>query len=150
MPAGWERLTGFSNHGLPSVNEKNDYYDKKPKVDDPNGYVTTELRLKQEEKFQAVLFYNHEQFNSNIVTFANTVLNVESIAADNAGAFYIEHGDKSKDSYQAYSPYGTLINAADSQITRKLIIRFNGETGKDERLVGTDLYWYIPNHSTMI
>jgi hypothetical protein len=45
-----------------------------------------------------VVFYNHIPHYSNILTFSNSV-NVEELLKESAGAFYVEHGDKSQESY---------------------------------------------------
>lgn len=151
--ANWERLSEYDNYGLPILDSgiipETGYYDKKPSANNPRGIIKPEMRLKTEEHFQAVIFYNHTSYISNILTFTNSV-NIEELLADKAGAFYLEHGEYSRASYQSYSEYGTLINAIDAQLSRKLIAHFDGESGGDECLIGTTLYWYVPKNNTMI
>jgi hypothetical protein len=97
-------------------------------------------RYVQKEKIKAVLFYNHEQFESNELEFSNKVIVTNNdIAIDKNGALYIEHWNSiegkdshSKDSYQLYDANGLLINAAETQYQRELRVRFDGESGKDE------------------
>jgi hypothetical protein len=86
-----------------------------------------------------VLFYNHEQFESNELEFLNTAKVEDTTIIDKNGALYIEHWNStenkdshSKDSYQLYDANGLLINAAETQYQRELRARFDGESGEDE------------------
>ena len=145
---GWVRLPEYNNYGLPSEAE-NGQFVKKPSATDKHGYITVPMRFKSDEQFQVIIFYNHESYHSNILKFENTTP-VEDLATDRAGAFYLEHWEKSESSYQLYNEYGTLVHASDSQVRRTIRARFDGETGGDERLAGATLYWYIPAGNTMI
>jgi hypothetical protein len=72
MEKGWDRLTE-KNLGVPNKSvEVNGllFNDKKPAATE--GILTKELNLAlAEEKFAAIVFYNHEMFKSNVLTFTN-------------------------------------------------------------------------------
>jgi hypothetical protein len=67
------------NIGLPAPVENKETgeleYPVKPKIDDENGYLTISFSKERpdikEEKIKAVLIYNHEKYESNILTFEN-------------------------------------------------------------------------------
>lgn len=148
LPPGWERINSQDNCGIPSEEEDSGFYKKR------GGAIDCEFVLNnyvQTEKIKAVLYYNHEKFISNTLEFNNAAIVTDSNAIDANGALYIEHyNEASKDSYQLYHSSGLLINAADTQQKRELRVRFNGETGKDEQLIGSTVCWYVPKNSTML
>ena len=146
MGAGWERLI-FSkkNVGLPSKNNETGYCNSKTS----NG-AEINLRRRDAEHFIVVLFHNHKQITSNELIFENLDEVPNATIMDATGALYLEHGENSQDSYQLYGPTGLLINAADTQKRRQLRVRFNGESGGDEQLIGATVYWYVPNIVTML
>jgi hypothetical protein len=53
----------------------------------------------EEEKFIAILFFNHIPYLSNILTFVNTEPVKSDETTDLINAVYIELGEKSSDSY---------------------------------------------------
>jgi hypothetical protein len=65
------------NIGLPNIDELNDgdFYPNKPDVDESNGYLSITFSAErpdiQEEKIKAVIIYNHEVYESNVLTFNN-------------------------------------------------------------------------------
>jgi hypothetical protein len=74
MPTGWEHLTAYNNKCLPGEDVDNiGFLNKKVSPTDPNSKVTADLRLKQEEHFKAIIFYNHIPYESNELVFTNTV-----------------------------------------------------------------------------
>ena len=156
LPPGWERMTDQNNKCLPDKASNGEYLEARagaaviPCKVDFNRYV-------QKEKIKAVLFYNHEQFESNELEFSNTVNVVDIPEIDKNGALQIEHWSSidgkdshSKDSYQLYDANGLLINAAEIQKKRELRVRFDGETGTDEQLIGATVYWYVPSNATLL
>ena len=151
MEKGWDRLTE-KNLGVPNKSvEVNGllFNDKKPAATE--GILTKELNLAlAEEKFAAIVFYNHEMFKSNVLTFTNENPPVTPKDVDQNAALYIQHYADSQDSYQLYGVNNCLINAADAYRTRHLRIRYDGEKGKDEQLIDSQVFWYIPLDSTML
>jgi hypothetical protein len=79
---GKPRFTVFNtndNIGLPEA-ERNETtgkleYPKKPDINDPNSYLTISFSKERpdikQEKIKAILIYNHEKYESNIITFEN-------------------------------------------------------------------------------
>jgi hypothetical protein len=109
------------------------------------------LRARDEERFLVVLFHNHNKILSEELVFDNLDDVPNPTTIDAAGALFIEHyNDASKDSYQLYGPTGLLLNSAETQQKRQLRVRFNGETGGDEQLIGAQVYWYVPSIVTML
>lgn len=106
--------------------------------------------LKEKEKIKAVLFYNHTMYVSNEIEFTNENPPIDGPAADLNGALFIEHGENSRETYQAYGVNNCLVNAADVYKPRYLRVKYDGELGKDEYLNGAQVYWYIPKNSTML
>ena len=144
---GWERLNlSTKNIGLPSKQNDINYCETKT-----NNGLEVELRRVDEETFIVVMFHNHEKIISNQLIFNNLDEILDATTADAIGALYLEHNnDASKDSYQLYSSTGMLLNAADAQVCRQLRVRFNGESGKDEQLIGATVFWYVPSTVTML
>lgn len=105
-----------------------------------------------EEKYMVVLFYNHEMFKSNILTFTNSepeLIPSESLA-DQRDALKIEHDVASYEHYQVYDEYNQLRSLDDGGKIRQLKCSYDGLFQGDEALIDAGLYWYIPNHSTML
>jgi hypothetical protein len=84
----------YPKPGMPTVN--NNKFTAKSKT----GWTNLSLSEKiAEEKFRAILFFNHIPYYSNILTFTNeNPINTDSIT-DLINAVYIEMGYKSFDSY---------------------------------------------------
>lgn len=147
--SNWERMTYPENKypkpGMPTVN--NNKFTVKSKT----GWTNLSLSEKiAEEKFRAILFFNHIPYYSNILTFTNeNPINTDSIT-DLINAVYIEMGYKSFDSYQLYGSHNQLLNGANALINRELRIRYNGVEEKDEGLIDSYVYWYIPKNATML
>lgn len=151
LEAGWHRLPKKLNTGLPSarLSEDSIYNAKKPLS--PEGILEIELDTQYvEEKYMAVLFFNHNMYKSNILTFTNANPPVDEKIADQADACRIEHGDNSQPSYQVYGLNNLLVNAADGYRKRELLLRYEGLTAGDEALYGAQIFWYIPKNSTML
>lgn len=107
---------------------------------------------KEVEKFQVVLFRNHEKILSNTLVFTN--LEAEDIppqfSIDANDIIRIEHGAYSQDHYQAYSSANDLVNIADESRRRMITCSYDGVLSGDEALAGAEIYWYIPTNSTML
>ena len=156
---GWEFIPGSLNVGLPSLGEdpNNPGHNlKKPAATDPNRTLTQLMYEdgkdpRKTQTFKAVLFYNHNKYESNTITFTNDSDTQDLSAADIDGALSIEHGQYSQESYQSYGANGYLINAGDSHRKRTLNIAFEGVDGSGtESLIGATVYWYVPRNSTML
>lgn len=150
LETGWHRLPTL-NIGLPStrLSEDSIYNAKKPLS--PEGILDIELDTQYtEEKYMAVLFFNHNMYKSNILTFTNANPPVDEKIADQADACRIEHGENSQPSYQVYGLNNLLVNAADGYRKRELLLRYEGLTAGDEALYGAQIFWYVPKNSTML
>ena len=154
LPPGWERMTDQNNKGIPKPQDGGEYLQARADAE-PCKVIFN--RYVQKEIVKAVLFYNHERFESNELEFLNTATVEDTTIIDKNGALYIEHWNStegkdshSKDSYQLYDANGLLINAAESQYQRELRVRFDGESGEDEQLIGATVYWYVPKNATLL
>jgi hypothetical protein len=72
-------------------------------------------RNRVEEKFMAVLFYNHEMYKSNVLTFTNSEpeLIPNDALLDKRDALRIEHDVYSMEHYQAYNEFNMLRSLED-------------------------------------
>ena len=104
------------------------------------------------EKYQVVLFYNHEICKSNTLTFTNSQASEipPEFAVDAADILRIEHDTYSQDHYQAYTQANDLVNIADESRIRQLKCYYEGVLCGDEALADADIFWYIPTNSTML
>ena len=156
LPEGWQYIDNSMNIGLPSTyiyneEDKKYYFEKRAKITDPKRNLIVNLQQPiKEERFKVVLFYNHNQFESQELIFTNKTEIIDGTIIDINGALSIEHTDTSQASYQAYDANGYLVNSADHQKKHNLRVRFSGITGSDEQLIGATVYWYIPKQSTML
>lgn len=150
MEKGWRRLTE-KNLGIPREKLSEDsIYNAKKSLSD-NVFITELDTQIEEEKFMAVLFYNHAMYKSNIITFTNANPPVDEKTADLAGgACYIEHGTNSLPSYQLYGLNNLILNVADVSYKRNLLCRYEGLNAGDEKLYGAQIFWYVPTNTTML
>ena len=95
MEKGWRRLEDI-NLGIPREKLSDDsIYNAKKTLSDSVFVVDLNTEM-VEEKFIAVLFYNHTMYKSNIITFTNGNPPIDEKTADLAnGACRIEHSDNS-------------------------------------------------------
>jgi hypothetical protein len=99
MEKGWRRLPD-KNLGIPTEKLSEDSIYNAKKSLNSSTFITELNPELVEEKFMAVLFYNHTMYKSNIITFTNANPPVDEKTADLAGgACYIEHGENSLPSY---------------------------------------------------
>lgn len=105
-----------------------------------------------EERYQAVLFYNHIQVSSNVLVFLNSEADQipAEFAVDAGDTLVIEHGAYSQDHYQSYTSAFDLVNIADESRSRQLRVSYNGLLSGDEALADATIYWYVPTNSTML
>ena len=150
MEKGWRRLSE-QNLGVPKEKlSENSLYNAKKTLSD--SVLVVELNTEMiEEKFAAVLFYNHTMYKSNIITFINENPPIDEKTADLAnGACRIEHGENSQPSYQIYGLNNLILNVADVSYKRKLLLRYEGLNSGDEALYGAQIFWYVPTNTTML
>ena len=138
-----------SNIGLPDVLEEGTY---PPKATTADSNATLYLSLptnNKEEKFKALLFYNHEKYGSNEIIFTNERPPLEEAIKN---TIIIEHSDNSQDNFPSYGVDNALINALDFNTPRKIKLRHLNEFGNfdDEKLIGMSVYWYIPINATQL
>jgi hypothetical protein len=102
---GWEFVPNSLNVGLPGEDSNNPGYNlKKPAAADSNRSLIQLMYRNGEnpratQTFKAVLFYNHNKYESNTITFTNDSDIPDLSAADIDGALSIEHGDYSQETY---------------------------------------------------
>lgn len=153
MEKGWHRLTGenVQNLGLPKERLSEDSIYNAKKVLSPEGILERNLDTQYtEEKYIAILFYNHTMYKSNIITFINENPPIDDKIVDSSDACKIEHSENSQPSYQTYGLNNLLVNAADGYRKRKLLLRYDGKTAGDEALYGAQIFWYVPKNATML
>lgn len=135
VTSGWERITQAG-------------YDNIDGID-----VELDAAHMVKEEFKVLVFFNHERYESNVVSFENLSPVISNEVASLSDSLIIKHGEKSQESYQSYSIANTLINGADKYIKRELSVEFSdGMNGiiDDLALVNTQIYWYIPDNATML
>lgn len=103
-----------------------------------------------DEKYQAVLFYNHEMVKSNIVVLTNSEEVPPRFKVNAGDVLRIEHDVDSREHYQVYSSANDLLNISDGSKTRQLKCFYDGVLTGDETLAGAEIYWYVPVNSTML
>ena len=154
----WRRLTPtedsiLKNLGLPrneadtKLVDGKKYYPPKAIGEKLVRYMNNKT---QEEKYMVVLFYNHEMYKSNIITFTNSEDVPDEYLVDQRDALRIEHDVQSFEHYQSYDVTNMLINVADGGKVRQLKCFYEGLFSGDEALIDAGLYWYIPNTATML
>ena len=146
--------SNVKNIGLPQPD--GDKYPTKPDENDKNGYLSILFSNNRpdikEEKIKCIVIYNHEKYESNILTFKN-----EDPAAgpELTNAIQLVHGTNSRDIYSCYNTDNILTNASDKVTPRELKIEYlnergEPETGEDSTLIGSTVYWYVPTGITML
>ena len=155
MTDGWRRMTEIpKNYGLPVESQVNEldgktYYKAKPIG---QTIIRDMVRELTEEKYGVILFHNHEMYKSNIITFTNSepeLIPPEELL-DAKDTLKIEHDVDSLEHYQAYNEFNQLRSLDDGGRIRQLKCFYQGLYKKDEALIDAGIYWYIPNHNTML
>ena len=167
----WRRLTTKFDFGLAKANDEDaneEVYNFGLPIDDAfiekegkiywsnKAFVSTHLLTRlmsmsmEQEKYQVILFYNHEMYQSDEIVFTNLDPVVNEQTADATAALSIQHGENSQEVFQSYDISNYLKNSADYNTVRTLQAQYEGELGGNEHLIGGQIYWYIPNSSTML
>lgn len=139
---GWERIAGDT---YPNVAENGETY---LRYNRPMSTVDVDAEL-DEMKFKAILFYNHDMFESNILTLDNLDIPSEP-SADISSALRVEHGTNSQDFYQKYGSNYVLLKYSDSMTNRQIKVQYNGLEEGNEALDGNIIYWYVPQINSML
>lgn len=171
MPEGWRKLTSDElkeHHPLkvPYVSTPSRRYanNKGELILNAEGKATHDIQCSseegfvyrymqhdwKEEKYVAIVFYNHEMYRSNELVFTNQDAVADIDTLDKSDALKFEHISYSTDAYYLYNEMFLLKDAMDSRRQREIRCRYDGRRAKDEALNGADIYWYIPLTSTMI
>ena len=142
------------NAGLPDKGELGSdnkyYYQVRLNIAKPLLEIAMRPEL-EEEKFMAVIFYNHEMFKSNELVFRNRQELVDKNTLDNGDSVLtFEHLTNSRKSYYNYADSNYLIDGAEAYKFRQLRCHYDGHLGQDETLKNAGIYWYVPNTSSMI
>lgn len=156
MEKGWVRMPEYNNLGLPAKSIVIDgvkYLDKKPQTGE--GILTRLMDATvAEERYTAVLFYNHQMYKVQsdpaFINYINVNPPKDESVIETHGSLSIEHDDMSQSSYQIYGVNNCLLNAADANRTRYLKASFAEVDGGDSALADGQIYWYIPKNATML
>lgn len=104
----------------------------------------------EQERYVAVVFYNHEMYKSNELVFTNSEVIPDKTTLDKGDILIFEHYENSSDSFQLYNELNYLTDAADEQKARQVRCHYDGLLAKDEAMVGAGIYWYVPINATML
>ena len=170
MPDGWKLLT---EEELRNPSNKDVPYNSLPSMQvdkDNNPILTDEGNQKYNiffddgesfiyqymnpdlptQKYIALICYNHNIYKSNELIFENSQELKDLDLADKSDALEIEHGQSSNSVYPLYNEIYYLKNSIDEFTPREIMCHYNGVIMKDEALINSRVYWYIPKESTMI
>ena len=122
-----------------------------PKCSPGRGYFKKYMKNDTvQEKFMAVVFYNHVMYKSDELVFLNSE-NVPDVTTLEQGDILIfEHKDNSLDNYQIYGITNYLMDASAEFKLRQIRCHYDGILAKDEAFINGQLYWYVPNVLTML
>lgn len=131
---GWARITDALNNSIDGIE------------------VDLDAVNTSKEEFKALVIYNHERYESNILTFENQSPVVNTATAILSDGITLQHGENSQDSYQSYSVANTLINGADRYAKRQISLQFAHADGTvdNDALINAQVYWYFPKEATML
>lgn len=132
VSANWKRYTGV-------INEI--YYN-----------FTANADKALEEHVMAVVFYNHEYYKSNVITFINSDKVLDDRTENLTANIVLSHGDKSKEAYQLYGSSNSLLNQSEAYYDREVTVQFmkNDGTIDNSKLQDCQIYWYLPKNATML
>ena len=103
-----------------------------------------------EQKYKAVLFYNHEMFTSNELVFTNLEEVPNEVTLDKTDGIAIEHIAESFDTYNLYKENHYLLDASNEYVFREIRCHFDGVTQKDQDVLPeASVYWYVPETSML-
>ena len=131
---GWTRITDALNNSIDGIE------------------VDLDAVNTSKEEFKALVIYNHERYESNVLTFDNQSPVVNTATAILSDGITLQHGENSQDSYQSYSIANTLINGADRYTKRQISLQFAHADGvvDNDALINAQVYWYFPKEATML
>ena len=150
---GWRRLIEIPrNTGVPGKGEKIEGKTYNAiKLLPEEGLIDVIMRFNEpEEKYKAVLFYNHAMYESDELIFTNKDRIPEVANVETGDLLLIKHIDKSRDDYQCYNLTNYLMDSADASHLRQVRVSYDGLLHGDDILPGGGIYWYVPNTSTML
>ena len=150
MGQGWEQLTDKMNVGLPreTIVVKGVTYYAIKSVAANTLSVTLDTNL-DEEKYLAVIYYNHEQIKTQPITFTRVAAEGEE-DVDTYGVLSLAHDKSSQDTYQFYGEDGYLLRQSEAHIKRKIKFSFKSAYQTEDNLIGSSIYWYVPKNASMI
>lgn len=170
LPAGWKRLTseelaGPANNNGINVGLSDVYIDEDgnkvlnengqpvhaPRPELETGYFSYYMNNEaKEEKFKAVVFYNHNMYVSNELVFTNSQEIPDKTTLDKTDILMFEHLQNSSKEYYLYNETMKLTNIADGSKSRQIRCHYDGLLAKDEALENAGLYWYVPLENSML
>ena len=114
-----------------------------------NGLVIQQLEPDTpEQRYMAILFYNHELFKSNELIFENRDTVPNSDILDKTDGLYLEHLTNSFNDYPMYNEINYLQDGANANKSRQVRCHFRGLKARDKDVLpGAHVYWYIPDSS---
>ena len=122
-----------------------------PKVKNGNGLISRYMQNDlTQEKYMAVLFYNHNMYKSNELIFTNSEVVPDKTTLDKGDILIFEHLTNSSDSFQLYGITNYLMDMSDETKLRQIRCHYDGLLAKDNAFIGGSIYWYVPNVSTML
>lgn len=137
MPNGWKR------------------YDTQDKITLADKCFISDIILDpmlEQEKFIALVIYNHEIYKSNELVFNNTNPLPAQKETDATDTLRIEHiaSTHSFNTYYVYDATNNLKDALDAGRDREMRCHYDGLRYKDDILIGATIHWYVPTNSTML
>ena len=155
MEPGWEPIIyddKYISEGLPKEEDPDNpgYLIKKCPEEDNQYIVNLDYKTKT-EKFKVVIIYNHAVYYSNELVFTNSDEIIDENRFYEIDALYLEHDKNSQESYQTfYKSSGAIMNPGATSANRAIKLGCKDEYGGDIILGGAQVYWYIPNSTTML
>lgn len=109
----------------------------------------------QEERIKAIILYNGQPYRSNLLVCENEDEVVNKATVDAVQALSINCEDNTYGNYRIYGQGGSLLDNAQSSITREWKPMFKSSTGgldvaPDELIEAESIEWIIPTKKTMI
>ena len=148
----WERLLQYDNVGRPELDEETSPPIMNPVFTDSgkDGIDQYMDYTMQEQRYKAILFYNHVMYTSNELVFTNADEVPNTAAIDKADGLQIEHLANSFDSYFLYNASSNnLWDGSNANKSRQLRCHFDGLKLGDQLLYGARIYWYVPEFSML-
>lgn len=123
------------------------YWERIKSIEDNDfGYEFIPDIVVAEEKIKVIIFYDNLVVRSNILVFTNEKEVVNQATVDAVSAVGIECEDKTYGNYRIYALGNSLLNQADSSISRTFRAWFN----KSILTEAEKIEWIIPKKRSMI